>query len=51
MLRVLKRIVLLLLALAAVAGAALYVLYFRRARLPPAASARVNDFETGAHGI
>ena len=37
MLRVLKRIALLLLALVAVAAAALYVLYFRRTLLPPAA--------------
>ncbi len=37
MLRVLKRMALLLLALVAVAAAALYVLYFRRTPLPPAA--------------
>jgi len=37
MLRVLKRMALLLLALVAAAAAALYVLYFRRTPLPPAA--------------
>ena len=37
MARILKRIALLLLAFVAVAAAGLYVLYFRRARLPPAA--------------
>jgi glyoxylase-like metal-dependent hydrolase (beta-lactamase superfamily II) len=37
MLRVVKRITLLLLAFVAVMAAALYVLYFRRTRLPPAA--------------
>src|SRR5229473_94827 len=38
MLRVLKRIALLLIALVAVMAAALYVLYFRRTPLPPAAA-------------